>query len=81
MVQNWALAHLSTCKAAANRSNVHVSGKNNKILLIPQTMQGILTRGESKGERKKHKNKNKNQHEMEINFDQDIKLFWHFSGD
>jgi hypothetical protein len=44
-------------------------------------MQGILTRGESKGERKKHKNKNKNQHEMEINFDQDIKLFWHFSGD
>jgi hypothetical protein len=44
-------------------------------------MQGILTSVESKGERKKQKNKKKNHHEMEINFDQDIKLFWHFSGD
>jgi hypothetical protein len=26
----WALVHLCTCKAAANRSNVYVSGKNNK---------------------------------------------------
>ncbi len=24
----WALVHLCTCKAAANRSNVYVSGKN-----------------------------------------------------
>ena len=26
----WTLVHLCTCKAAANRSNVYVSGKNNK---------------------------------------------------
>ncbi len=26
----WALVHLCTCKAAANGSNVYVSGKNNK---------------------------------------------------
>ena len=42
----WTLAHLCTCKAAANRSNVYVSGKNNKILLIPETMQGISTSAE-----------------------------------
>ena len=45
-----------TCKAAANRSNVYVSGKNNKILPIPETMQGISTSVESKEERSK-KNK------------------------
>jgi hypothetical protein len=37
-----------TCKAAANRSNV--SGKNNKILSIPETMQGISTSADSKEE-------------------------------
>ncbi len=26
----WVLVHLCTCKAAVNRSNVYVSGKNNK---------------------------------------------------
>ena len=52
----WALIHLCTCKAAANRSNVYVSGKNNKILPIPETMQGISTSAESKEERKKKKN-------------------------
>ncbi len=25
----WVLVHMCTCKAAANRSNVDVSGKNN----------------------------------------------------
>ena len=35
-------------KAAANRSKVYVSGKNNKILPIPETMQGISTSSESK---------------------------------
>jgi hypothetical protein len=39
----WALVYLYTCKAAANTSNVYVSGKNNKILPIPETMQGIST--------------------------------------
>ena len=54
----WALVHLCTCKAAANRSNVYVSGKNNKkILPIPETMQSISTSAESKEERSK-KNKN-----------------------
>jgi hypothetical protein len=47
----WALVHLCTCKAAANRSNVYVSGK--KILPIPETMQGISTSAESKEERSK----------------------------
>ena len=56
-----ALVHLCTCKAAANRSNVYVSGKkNNKILPIPETMQGISTSAESKEERSKKKNKKKN---------------------
>jgi hypothetical protein len=47
----------NVCKAAANRSNVNVSGKkiNNKILLIPETMQGISTCAESKEERRKKK--------------------------
>ncbi len=49
----WTLVHLCTCKAAAKRSNVYVSGKNNKILPIPVTMQGISTSAESKGERSK----------------------------
>ena len=55
----WALVHLCTCKAAANRSNVYVSGKNNnkKILPIPETMQGISTSAESKEERSKKKKK------------------------
>ncbi len=52
----WALVHLCTCKAAANRSNVYVSGKNNKILPIPETMQGLSTSAESKEERSKTKN-------------------------
>ncbi len=55
----WALVHLCTCKAAANRSNVYVSGKNNKILPFPETMHGISTSMESKEERSK-KNKKKN---------------------
>jgi len=42
-----------TCKAAANRSNVYVSGKNNIILPIPETMQGISTSTESKEEKRK----------------------------
>jgi hypothetical protein len=44
-----------TCKAAANRFNVYVSGKNNKILPIPETMLGISTSAESKEERSKKK--------------------------
>jgi hypothetical protein len=35
------------------RSNVYVSGKNNKILPIPETMQGISTCAESKEEKSK----------------------------
>jgi len=50
----WALVHLCTCKAAANRSNIYyVSGKNNKIIPNPETMQGISTSMESKEERGK----------------------------
>jgi hypothetical protein len=30
----WAFVHLCTCKAATNRSNVYVSGKNNKYSLF-----------------------------------------------
>ncbi len=51
----WALVHLCTCKAAANRFNVYVSGKNNKILPIPETMQGISSSAESKEEISKKK--------------------------
>jgi hypothetical protein len=51
----WALVHLCTCKAAATRSNVYVSGKNNKILSIPVTMQGISTSAKSKEKRSKKK--------------------------
>jgi hypothetical protein len=51
----WALVHLCTCKAVANRSNVYVSGKIIKILPIPETMQGISTSTESKEERSKKK--------------------------
>jgi hypothetical protein len=40
-----------TCKAAANRYNVYVSGKSNKIPPIPETIQGISTSAESKEER------------------------------
>jgi hypothetical protein len=50
---NWALVHLGTCKVAAHRSNAYVSGKNNKILPIPETMQGISTNADSKEERSK----------------------------
>ena len=46
-------------KAAANRSNVYVSGKNNKILPIPETMQGISTSADSKEERSKKKEEKK----------------------
>jgi len=42
----------------ANRSNVYVSGKNDKILLIPETMQSISTIAESKAERSKKTKKN-----------------------
>ncbi len=52
---NWVLVQMCTCKAAAKRSNVYVSGKNNKILSIPETMQGISTSLESKEERSKKK--------------------------
>ncbi len=52
----WALVHLCTCKAAANRSNVYVSGKNYKILPIPETMQGISTSAKSKEEMRKKSN-------------------------
>jgi hypothetical protein len=44
-------------KAAANRSNVYVMGKNNKILPIPETMQGISTSEESKKEENSKKKK------------------------
>jgi hypothetical protein len=46
---------MCTCKAATNTSNVYVSGKNKKILPIPETMQGISTSTESKEERSKKK--------------------------
>jgi hypothetical protein len=36
-----------------------VSGKNNKILPIPETMQGISTSAESKAERSKKNKKQK----------------------
>jgi hypothetical protein len=50
----WTLVHLCTCKAAAKRSNVCVSGKNNnKILPIPETMQARSQR--KKGAKKKKK--------------------------
>jgi hypothetical protein len=49
----WALVHLCTCKAVANRSNVYVSVK--KILPIPEIMQGISTSAKSKEERRKKK--------------------------
>jgi hypothetical protein len=50
---NWNLVHLCTCKAVANRSNVYMSGKNNKILPIPETIQCISTSTESKEKRSK----------------------------
>jgi hypothetical protein len=49
----WALC---TCKAAANRSNVYVSGKNNKILPIPETMQGTVYQPAG-SQRKKNRSK------------------------
>jgi hypothetical protein len=48
---------LCTSKAAANRSNVYVSGKNNKILPIPETTQGISTSAESQKRKKCAKKK------------------------
>jgi hypothetical protein len=42
---NWVLVNMCTCKAAAKRSNVYVSGK--KIPPIPETMQGKSTSVES----------------------------------
>ncbi len=42
-----------TYQAAANRTNVYVIGKNNIILPIPMTMQGISTSPESKEEKRK----------------------------
>jgi hypothetical protein len=50
----WALVHMCTCKAPSNRSNVFMSGKNNKIL---PTMQGISTGTESMKERSKKQKK------------------------
>ena len=38
---------------------VYVSGKNNKILPIPETMQGISTRAESKRKKGAKKTKKK----------------------
>jgi hypothetical protein len=52
---NRALVQICTCKGAAERSNVNVSGKNNKILPIPETTQGISTSKESNEERSKKK--------------------------
>jgi hypothetical protein len=43
-----------------------VSGKNNKILPIPEIMQGISTSAESKEERSK-KNKKKSMKRFELN--------------
>ena len=43
-----------------DRSNVYVSGKNNKILPIPETMQGISTSAESKRKKGAKKKKKKN---------------------
>ncbi len=51
----WALVHLCTSKAAANRSNVYVSGKNNKILPIPETMQPAQSQKRKKCAKKKKK--------------------------
>jgi hypothetical protein len=42
---------MCTCKAAANTSYMFVNGKNNKILPIPETMQGISTSADSKGKK------------------------------
>jgi hypothetical protein len=47
----WPLVHLCTCKAAANRSNVYVSGKIIKYSLFQR--QCISTSAESKEERRK----------------------------
>ena len=54
---NWALVHMCACKVATNTSHVYVSGKNNRILPIPETMQGISTSAESKEERRKKNNR------------------------
>ncbi len=43
-------------------------------------MQGYINQRGVKGRKKEAKKQNKKD-EMERNFDQDIKLFWHFSGD
>ena len=57
---NWALVRRLTCKAAAERSNVYVSGKKNiKILLILMALQGKSTSTESKEERVKKKSINR----------------------
>jgi hypothetical protein len=45
----------SSCGSAANRSNVYVSEKNNKIFPVPKTLQGISTSAETKEERSKKK--------------------------
>jgi hypothetical protein len=47
---NKVLVHMCTCKAAANRSYVNVSGKNYKRLPFAVTMQGTSTSAESKEE-------------------------------
>jgi hypothetical protein len=73
----------------ANRSNVYVSGKNDKILLIPETMQSISTIAESKAERSKKKQKKKtipmwmgNDHLIEFHLtfsvDQNFLIIWAF---
>jgi hypothetical protein len=59
----WALVHLCTCKAAANRSIVYVSGKNNKILPIPETNARYINQRRvkrKKGAKKKKKKKKRN---------------------
>ncbi len=53
-------------KQLQKKSNVYVSGKNNKILPIPETMQGISTSAESKEERNKNNNNNNNNQRLHI---------------
>ncbi len=48
----------SSCKQIQSIfDHSHVSGKNNKILPIPETMQGVSTSMEEKGKGRKEQNK------------------------
>ncbi len=55
----WALVHLCTCKAAANRSNVYVSGKNNKNTPYSWDNARYINQGRIKGRKEKKKKKKK----------------------